>query len=429
MISILAGAHIAFAATAPSEKFTPTMLDEPYYSHYGPFVFTQYEDYAYDPTFLTAGETYVPGRLYLKDYLTGEITLLLDREVSEIGCWKNRVYCLIGCNEIGIVDLDNFQYTRLFIDNDASMWRMIVGADMIYYADGDTICTLRPSDGMRTTVGLFPSLQTYYPLNNNEIAWVDLNDVNRVFHIPTGNNTTYDTYESMFGDMFDVPSPNAGDVGLMANLLITNPALPLKAYPSGSYFTDNGGPCSDHDAPNCGYESGCVCNCKNYRNSIQCMSFAKYVCDKFAHIPESGFDTYHSSSHFVNGKTVSFTDSQLKSLTIGTYIRRYSSLSASSGTHSLVIIGNTGGTLTVYHANTDGRCKVSVQSFTYAEFRTKYGQGKIYAHSFTGTPVYYDDLYHKVKCTKSGCPGYMLTAHTSTCGCKNSVAAKFPSVG
>lgn len=82
------------------------------------------------------------------------------------------------------------------------------------------------------------------------------------------------------------------------------------------------------------------------------------------------------------------------------------------GVHAIVTVGNTSTTVTIYEGNADGHCKVMLNQYTFAQFRTIYDHAvKTVAHSFSGTATKYSASYHKVPCSYTGCAGYILQSH------------------
>lgn len=65
-----------------------------------------------------------------------------------------------------------------------------------------------------------------------------------------------------------------------------------------------------------------------------------------------------------------------------------------------------------YEANYGWKCDVGMRTLTYAQFRNQYAYiVKSFAHSFDGSAIKYDADYHKVKCSLSGCNGFIYGSH------------------
>lgn len=66
----------------------------------------------------------------------------------------------------------------------------------------------------------------------------------------------------------------------------------------------------------------------------------------------------------------------------------------------------------LYEANYGWKCDVGMRTLTYAQFRNQYAYiVKSFAHSFDGSAIKYDADYHKVKCSLSGCNGFIYGSH------------------
>lgn len=147
-------------------------------------------------------------------------------------------------------------------------------------------------------------------------------------------------------------------------------SLPLSAYPAGSYFSVNGSACSCHSS--CTYTaltnscnlSGTTTpgNCKKYNGAIQCMGFAHYVYKQY-----NGADCSSAnqlSKTFSIGDATDAKDYFLH-LSVGSHIRVNS-------THSIIIGAQSTTGITVYDANSDGKCGVRFTAKTWSELASAY---------------------------------------------------------
>jgi len=140
------------------------------------------------------------------------------------------------------------------------------------------------------------------------------------------------------------------------------------------------------------------------------MGFAKYASDQYAH---RGSWSY-TPSHTIDSAQGYSSDSELKvllkGLGKGAYIRLHKTGGGSD--HSVVIANADSSSVTVYEANYSWKCDVGMRTLTYAQFRNQYAYiVKSFAHSFDGSAIKYDADYHKVKCSLSGCNGFIYGSH------------------
>lgn len=140
------------------------------------------------------------------------------------------------------------------------------------------------------------------------------------------------------------------------------------------------------------------------------MGFAKYASDQYAH---RGSWSY-TPSHTIDSAQGYSSDSELKVLLKGLGKRAYIRLHKTGGgsDHSVVIANADSSSVTVYEANYSWKCDVGMRTLTYAQFRNQYAYiVKSFAHSFDGSAIKYDADYHKVKCSLSGCNGFIYGSH------------------
>lgn len=147
----------------------------------------------------------------------------------------------------------------------------------------------------------------------------------------------------------------------------------LAEYPVGSYFTNDGKPCTCHQDITC-----CVtpygCNCKRMIGNVdlyawQCFGYARYVFYRCF-----GFVDYAANADlYVNVGTIAageMNESNLKTLLAatktGAHIR-------ARGRHSMIFLNTDATGFNVLHGNWDNRCGVYLTHFTWSQFITKYG--------------------------------------------------------
>lgn len=149
-------------------------------------------------------------------------------------------------------------------------------------------------------------------------------------------------------------------------------AIPFADYPAGSYFTDNGQPCTDHKSycsAGASYFDEDACNCKCTwegvpLNSTSCYGFANMVYYRLF-----GHTTYSNTKKVVSNIPASkmsyeylydlFTNGTVKA---GAHIR--------NSTHSMVFMGCDTEYIYTYEGNFDGQCQVGVIKRTWDEMIT-----------------------------------------------------------
>ena len=160
------------------------------------------------------------------------------------------------------------------------------------------------------------------------------------------------------------------------SIVINGWTLPFEDYPVGSYFTQNGGPCSCHN------RGGCVSNTKSGENCIrywpnktnpqidlrgvQCMGFARFCQWRLY-----GTHDYGNDKDFYNafGKKLSagsWTANQVKEtfteVGAGGHIR-------TGAGHSLFVISVTATGFVTYECNTSAKdCKIYTRQWTWESF-------------------------------------------------------------
>lgn len=88
--------------------------------------------------------------------------------------------------------------------------------------------------------------------------------------------------------------------------------------------------------------------------------------------------------------------------------------SDTTGVHALVTAGYTNTSVTIYEGNSDGHCKVMLNTYTFAQFRNLFDEVvKTVAHDFSGTVAKLNAIAHTVQCAHAGCAGYCLVEHSA----------------
>lgn len=146
----------------------------------------------------------------------------------------------------------------------------------------------------------------------------------------------------------------------------------LPEYPAGSYYSTTGKECTCHKAD---FSCSSNCVCKYYCGAKQCMGFAFEVYDK-----------KHSNECYTSAKTTWKTSSdrsisvdEAKSLFMNAPKGTYARVILRGGVeHSIAICNTTASNISIYHANYDGKCKVSYDILSWEEFNQRFPKLKEY---------------------------------------------------
>ena len=416
-----------------------------------PFVYDEEVDYSWflsghTGNFFPDGFVGTPGYLYVRDYDTGEVDLLIDRPVSAIAVGGHEVYAILEDSTVAVASLEDGTMQDLCTIPDAKLHELYSVPGNLCFVYGNMVCIFDLESKELKEYQMRDTVAEYTPLTNLRFMWCDTNHNIYLHDIRTGadteidvwyfeyavdnlllyNNLEYLDYARKIGDELAAgtyqPSPSTTGAAPVEMRSATSEAavqatpaagqrLPLSEYPKGSFFTTTGGTCGpNHD------------HCKETYGGYQCEGFARYVYATYAHM--QGFDYYShlNTAHFDSGRVSTAMNSEpslkafLCSLPAGSYVR-FVRKNAQSGTemgvggHAVVICGATNSGVTLYDANFDNRCGVDYRTADYAWFFQRYSRVyRCLAHNY-GSAVPYSSAYHKVPCTYSGCNGYLLYQH------------------
>lgn len=164
----------------------------------------------------------------------------------------------------------------------------------------------------------------------------------------------------------------------------------LEEFPEGSYFSYTGKACKCHSS-GCSYSGGCDCisvyhdpeTGKDIKlKSVQCMGFARYAFYKiFGHLDRDNSKYYSVGSLSSSKMTVSNVKALIRKAKTGAHIR-------ANGRHSMILLDSDSSGLTVLHANSTGRCQVSIYTMTWSKFVSLYKSSGI---DYVNMPKTYPD--------------------------------------
>lgn len=381
-------------------------------SHF-PFIYSDDADFDWFRTYIGDCSFCVPGHLYVKNLNTGEINELVDEPVQLLREAGDMLYC-VTADGLSIIQTD-YQSGQVEVLYNAaqSITNMEIQGSKLYFTEGDYVTFLDLVTNQTAVITLCPNISYLYPVSDTEFAWIAEGEDKTYLYNAALATTEEVEFDALFpGDSalnnLPITTGSENDLsGNMGNSAVLQESFPLSNYPVGSYFTYNGEACENHES--CDYNGNC--NCISYDSSIQCMAFAKYACDQYAHRSSWKYTVSHTDQTAHTYKSDSELRAILQELGPSAYLRLNK---ATGGQHSIVIISAGNSSVTIYESNYTDLCQVGIRTLTYAKFRSQYPSiAKTFAHSFDGRATKYDTTYHKVACSLSGCSSYIYQPHYS----------------
>ncbi len=371
----------------------------------------------------------IDGYLYTKNFNTGVIRQLINVKVNCFFEVNDRVYFPYD-NSIYCVDYLGTQLTEIYSANgmigenvvqvkDDDIYFILDNVLVKYNVDEGTLNELFSADGM--TDLYIRSDNEFVYLIDKEMHYVIFNDainnnaneLNSVSLNRNYNDVVVDDVQVMnylLSEEIDIEendaSINSSTVTYQKDYNLTQI---MASYPSGSYFTQDGTACYHHGSGSCSYYGGC--NCKNYDYAIQCMGFAKYASDRYAHKsswnPPSA-EQYEPNTRF---NSVNQIKTYFDRMTTGAYVL-LSHSDNETGFHAMFYVKSDSNGVTTYECNINGHCDVATYYTTYEGYKTRfntcYGIYTV-SHNYSSTATSYNANFHKYNCTT--CGGYILEYH------------------
>lgn len=203
------------------------------------------------------------------------------------------------------------------------------------------------------------------------------------------------------------------------SLSTTQEQFPFSEFPSGtSYFTKNSAACTDHHIKYNGeYHITSSCNCRRYGAAYQCMGFAYYASDRYAHILGTEAQRPSVAANDRIASVTLYSDAQMReyfgNLTTGAYIRFSMTSTSGEGNHSVVLVSSSSTGITVYDCNWDDQCGVQIRFMSYSAIRTKYPYICYgFSHTYNGSVASVSSLGHRVHCSGNSCGAYIIEPHS-----------------
>lgn len=401
---------------------------EPYY----PFVYSEDHNYAWlGEELQTKIDGLVPGYLYLANMETNQVFKLIEEAVSEHECSGEYVYAITASHSIIRVDYSGNGYTVLYESVSENLKALEYEDRMLYFADGDLITKLNTQTGITAVILQMENIVKIFPYKEGHLLLTDDAGQHIEYDITTGAQTMVASEEELDAILYSsimnlpppelemtwmIPEPDASTQALVETYI----SLPMSEYPVGSYFTESGNACVEHNS------------CKRYAKTNQCDGFARYVNEHYYHVAGSAqsepYSVYEDRMAPLE-KYEEFEDETkfrylCSYLVTGAYVRiskrsreadSYEAGFKEQGSHSFVYISHDSNGVILYEANLDDKCGVSYkyQDFDDLLYRPLYFFGWV-NHDQEGTVVNSSDHFHRIYCSHSGCAAYVLKAHNYT---------------
>ena len=427
----------------------------------------------------------VVDRLYVYDSTTDSVAEISEQSVTAYTYTINALYYVTAEQKIYKTDYSGTNCEYLYQSAQGDIDNLNSYFDALYFIeDRSSVMFLDVASKTTQEIWAYENLSWAIMLNTDQLIATTAEEDNYLYDISTNTATLISEIEAtnlvtaavigtVSNNTRSTTTPNFAAIVTPEND-VSFPIEPYGATPDGTYSNVGGyyysSPTSwfhtDPTQEGC-YNEECIKICKRYSGSGECMGFAKYVHDVYAHMGEdTGVDsngqkrsddtanelwekrtcmTYHRppAKAFEDGELPSSVDPNLtellfdgdaakikdffNSMKTGAYVR-YGKYHPSiqnngdptpqNGRHSIVFIAKDNYGIWVYECNQtyDGNdnhgCGVFIQYYTFNQL-TNYKFVLNYVnHDFAEAPVYDDAAYHKVGCTD--CVGYLRQAHDGT---------------
>lgn len=372
----------------------------------------------------------IDGYLYTKNFDTGVIRQLVNVGISRFYEANNKVYFPYD-NAIYSVDYLGSQISEIYKTNNKVISEnciKVIGNDIYFVLDNKLVkynMMSRDITNLFSAVGLsdlyIKSNSEFIYLVDKEIHYVNLNNNLSVNAIGTTSfNSNNEGYTNVILNdicimdriLLEAVETSEGNVSVNSSTdsyqKDYNLTQILAQYPNNSYFTYDGGACYHHGT-GCSYSGGC--NCRYYDYAIQCMGFAKYASDRYAHKSSwnpPSTEQYEPNCHF---NSVNQIKTYFDRMTTGAYVL-LSHNDDENGFHAMFYVKSDSNGVTTYECNINGHCDVATYYTTYEGYKTRfntcYGIYTV-SHNYSSSATNYNGNFHKYSCTT--CGGYILEYH------------------
>ena len=337
------------------------------------------------------------GCLWLRNTKSSSERKIIDESVSFINVIGNKIYYITSDDIKYYIVKSNLNSEREVItENEAKLSNLFVSKECMFYLCGDSVVQYKFSDGTESAIFRNPEIKAFVP-DENGIYWFKEKPVMSkssknsncdIYEGTKEENINFDCYLYSSDKGTNAPANYAEAIGssetdysglnsLALSVEVGDVKIPTDEFPVGSYFTDNGMPCTDHGTGVCGWENEELCNCKAFHNgvslkAVQCYGYARYIY--YNCFDDIGLSDSNKSSNLGSLEKGTVTEESFKALIQrakpGAHLRvQYIKANRYSvSTHSMIILDWNESGFSVCEANADGKCGVSVRKFDYTSF-------------------------------------------------------------
>lgn len=425
----------------------------------------------------------VVDRLYVYNSTTDSVIEISEQSVTAYTYTQTALYYVTEEQKIYKTDYSGTNHEYLYQSAQGDIDNLSSYFDALYFIEDRTsVRLLDVANKTAQEIWTYENLSWAIMLNDDQLIATTAEEDDYLYDIPTNTATLISDIEAtslITAAVIGTTSNNTRSTTPNFAAMVTqenNVSFPIEPYgatPDGTYSSVGGyyygSPSSwFHTEPT---QEGCYNAqgkkiCERYSGSGECMGFAKYVHDVYAHMGEdTGYDsngkkrsdetanelwedrtcmTYHRppAKAFEDGELPESVDPKLterlfdgdvakiktffNSLKTGAYVR-YGKYHPSiqpngdptpeNGRHSIVFIAKDDKGIWVYECNQtyDGNdnhgCGVFIQYYTFNQL-TNYKFVLNYVnHNYSANWGYRDKDYHSKNC--SGCAGHVKKEHTS----------------
>ena len=310
---------------------------------------------------------------------------LLD-EYKTVWFFDGNAYSLRNKQVLVKTNLQTGEEEELYRDNEG-IDTMYLEPEMAYIKKGTSLYRLYIPTRRLEKVFTDEGFVGFYPISNVKVEARVLTPEYMQYVKETGDTENihglpavkFYELNANTGEMVEVQ----GIVGNPERASISPRITYMGEYPEGSYFTKNGKACNapggndchshgycDWDPSNPNYDS---CNCKPYRNAIQCMGYAKYLYaenHKGADWGEKKYIYYDNNTSAARAEAVQ----KLKNFFSRELGARYTNIHVRfvAAYHSVIYTTWENDGINVVEANyPSGTCRVKKNFYTYEEIVNK----------------------------------------------------------
>ena len=398
-----------------------------------PFIYSDSEDWQFWRDYIGDCDC-DDGYLYVKDKTTGEIVQILPEKVLCFRETQEFLYCVTEDNLIKQVDYNGENAEVLYEASFGVLSELEYHAVNLFFIDGEYIVRFCLYTNEADVVADSSGIVSIYPYDMDKLLLTTENETYLVCDLVSGTLAVMEDQneaENIWAPSYVSMETADGGMSRISTYVQNgiDYSFPLDEYPVGSYFTISGDACTDHSNKSITHYDG-NCNCKVYGRASQCMGFARYASDRYAHLTfktssSNGWLKQRGACAYINEKapdednldTATAVREAFAKLTVGAYVRLNrldGETRAKDSGHSFVIVKFTSNGVITYDCNVKGQCDISLVERTYnsiANSSFAYVANTV-SHDFTGPIAKYSAAYHAVYC--EGCSGYILKSHYTT---------------